>query len=157
MRALIRVALILCGLWPLAAAAQEVELMVFGAMVEGPDVAPLATATVLSNDGMVSLYVTSAGAAQAQGACVRTWQKGECHPLEPGQTGVLPGIAGLSVVGVRVPNDETMAKFTEMQINMQPRTGVLDPAADGRQVSLLTQTGFGGWLIPLALSRFLLH
>ena len=145
MRALIT----FCALiWPLAASAQT-ELRVFGAMVEDGQGGPLASATVLSSEGQTSFFVTSTQAAQAEGRCLRSWERGACHPILDDRSGPLTGMDGLSILAVQIPNDETMGKFSELELTGMPGTGILDPAADTRAVSILTQNGFGGWQIPL--------
>lgn len=64
---------------PLAASA-ETELRVFGAMVEDDQGGPLATATLLSSEGQTSLFVTSTQAAQTEGRCLRSWERGGVSP-----------------------------------------------------------------------------
>lgn len=144
-----RARLAFCALvWPLAASA-ETELRVFGAMIEDGRGGPLASATALSSEGQISFFVTSAQAAQAEGRCLRSWERGACHPVLEDRSGPLTGLDGMSVLAVQIPNDETMGKFSELEPTGMPRTGVLNPAADTRAVSILTQNGFGGWQIPL--------
>lgn len=133
---------------PLAASA-ETELRVFGAMVEDDQGGPLATATLLSSEGPTSFYVTSTQTAQIEGRCLRSWERGECHLVLSDRSGPLSGLEGLSILAVQIPNDETMGKFSELNVTQMPRTGVLDPAADKRAVSILTQNEFGGWQLPL--------
>ena len=130
-------------------AAAQTELDLFGAMVEGPDGAALATATSVGGTPEQLLYLTSAEAAGTPGACLRIWARGACHPARAADGAALAGLAGLDLVAVTIPNDEMMAKFSELQITAMPTVGTFDAASDGRQVQILTQNAFGGWEIPL--------
>lgn len=144
-----RILPLLCALILPFAAAAETELRVFGAMIEDDQGGPLATATLLSSEGPTSFYVTSTTAAQTTGRCLRGWERGACHPVLAERSGPLTALNGLSIVAVRIPNDETMGKFSELKVTSAPRTGVLDPSTDTRAVSILTQNKIGGWQIPL--------
>ena len=130
-------------------AAAQTELDLFGAMVEGPDGAALATATSVGGTPEHLLYLTSAEAAGMPGACLRIWARGACHPARAADGAPLAGLTGLGLVAVTIPNDEMMAKFSELQITAMPTVGTFDAASDGRQVRILTQNAFGGWEIPL--------
>jgi len=143
--------ILLCALALAQGAMARPELQAFGAMVEGPEGTPLAsaTATGVGNDPLIQLYLTASAVAETDGICLRVWDKGACHPLIPEQGGPVAGLDGLSLVAVKVPNEEIMAKFSAIQLRAQPLVGVLDPTSDGRQVQLLTQSALGGWESPL--------
>ncbi|MBY8974288.1 hypothetical protein KHP62_00615 [Rhodobacteraceae bacterium NNCM2] len=130
-------------------AAAQSELQIFGAMVEGPDGAPLATATAIGGTPGKSLYLTSAEAAETAGACLRVWDQGACHEVIQGAGGPVDGLGDLAIVAVSVPNEEMVARFTELQMNALPAIGIFDPATDARQVQFLTQSALGGWESPI--------
>nr|WP_067293711.1 hypothetical protein [Marinobacterium profundum] len=127
----------------------QTELSVFGAMVEGPGGEPMATATSIGGEPGRTLYLTSSTLTTTDGICLRAWDKGACHPVLPGQGGPVAGVEGLSVIAVSIPNDEIMAKFSDMRLTAQPLVGVFDPKTDGRQVQFVTQGALGGWESPL--------
>lgn len=131
----------------LALAQTADELDVFAAMIEAPEGTPLASATVIGGDPGQLVYVTARSVQDADGACLRVWSEGPCHPIESGQP--LPGHDTLSLVTSNVPQDDMTAKFGRLQMTRQPLVAAYD-AASGDGLLFLTQSALGGWERPLA-------
>lgn len=150
MRRLLAVSALLAGLAqgfvPTSAKAQEAELTLFGAMLEAPEGAPMATATAVGGSPGAIVFVTSAKVAGVEGACLRNWTEGACHPLAPGAE----RFGELAIIVASVPEDEMLAKMTANPINQIPRVGAFDPQSDAPEVVFVTQSDFGGWERPPA-------
>ena len=130
-------------------AQEAAELLILGAMVEGPEGTPLASATGIGGTPEAAVFMTSDAVLQAEGACLRIWDDGACHPMSSGiAANVFDGMAWMTV---SVPTEDTMAKFTANPITSQPLVGVFDPATDRAQATFVTQNPFGGWERPVAL------
>ena len=84
MRRLSCAAMMLCLLVVPPVKADTPTLRIAGAMVEGPEGTPLATATGVAGDPGQATYITSASVAGTDGLCVRTWSDGRCLPVAPG-------------------------------------------------------------------------
>ncbi len=139
--------LICLVLWTPAAAAQELE--VFAAMVERSDGTPVSSATAVGGDAQSALYLVRSGLGDAGDLCLRVWSKGGCHPVANGQVSEVPGLSGLALVSISVPQAEAVAKISDIGLRILPRVGTFDPDSDGRALSFLTQTALGGWERPL--------
>lgn len=147
MRSLI--ALVLACLPVCAAAQDNVELVLFGAMLERTDGTPLATATSVAGEPGAVQMVTGFDAATSEGACVKVRNDGNCIPI--GNVRPLPGYERLAIVEAAIPQEEFTAKFQNLRVARQPLVGTYDPASDGG-LTFLTQSALGGWLEPIALA-----
>ncbi|EPX82145.1 hypothetical protein [Salipiger mucosus] len=131
----------------LAAAQAEYELGIFAAMIEAPEGTPAATATVTGGSAGSLTYLTAASVAGLDGACVRIWDRGACHPVTG--TRPLPGYDTLVLVDAGVSSEDMMAKAGSLRMTRMPLVGQYDPAS-GEGLSFMTQNALGGWEMPIA-------
>ncbi|WP_299612887.1 hypothetical protein [uncultured Tateyamaria sp.] len=135
---------------PFVATAQTAdELFLFGAMVEGPEGTPVATATAIGGEPGNLVFVTGRAVAETPGICVKTWEQSACHSVTSYVP--MPGHDTLALISIAPTQEEMNAKFANVAMTRQPLTSTYDPAsADG--LSFMTQNALGGWERPLALA-----
>ncbi|MEO1491368.1 MAG: hypothetical protein AAFV19_04355 [Pseudomonadota bacterium] len=149
MRRLSCAAMMLCLLVVPPVKADTPTLRIAGAMVEGPEGTPLATATGVAGDPGQATYITSASVAGTDGLCLRTWSDGLCLPVAPGSIAPVAGLPTMVTVGVPFDQQDMLRKFADPALNVQLEIDDFDPARDRPEVALMTQNGFGGWEIPI--------